>query len=500
MATDPEFDLFIIGGGINGCAIAADAAGRGLRVCLCEKNDLGSGTSSWSTKLIHGGIRYLETYKFSLVRHSLLEREILMQRAPHLIKPLQFILPHEPHLRPKWMIQIGLALYDHLAKRKLIPKSSTISLKNHPAGKHLQQGFKAGFSYYDCQTDDNRLVILNALSAQQPGATILSHTTILSCQSDTNQWGIQLQQANNPSFTIKAKAIINAAGPWVNQVTDAFFPNLTTAGASLIKGSHIVVRKLFKENFAYILQTKDNRVVFAIPYQQDFTLIGTTDISFNQSPEYATATTDEKNYLLTIINQYFNHALTLNDIRWDFSGVRALYNPEHNNPSKITREHKIDIQHTQHPPLVTLIGGKLTTHRAVAEETVNTLQYMFPSMKKSLTKNTKLPMTDFNNMPIKDYQQKCQQRYPWLNPAVLEHYLSHYGSNIHQIICNKNNMVDLGTHFCSTLYAAEVHYLIQHEWAQTAEDILWRRTKYGLTLSDDEQENLQHYLKTLTTQ
>lgn len=492
-------DILVIGGGINGTAIAADAAGRGLNVMLCEKGDLASGTSSWSTKLIHGGLRYLENYEFKMVRAALQEREILIQRAPHLIHPIPFIIPHQKHLRPAWMIQIGLWLYDHLAKRRFTPSSSRIKLNQHHAGVPLKQELKTGFQYYDGQTDDCRLVITNALSAFEHGAAILTQTQCIKASRRESLWEVILQdQLSQQQRIVGAKMVINASGPWANQSLSNIFDLNQTPAITLVKGSHIVVKSLYANPQAYLLQSKDKRIIFTIPYQKDFTLIGTTDIPFTGSPDDVTIEESEKDYLLNHINQYFKKQLTQNDILWDFSGVRPLYQLKEKQASKISREHHIDIDTQQHLPLVNIYGGKLTSHRKLAEEVMQKIQPWFDKMQPAWTASSSLPGGDFTSLPFKNNIAIYQQRYPWLAEPILLHYLIHYGTRIEALLQNCQSPTDLGPHFGSTLYGVEIDYCLAAEWATSSDDILWRRTKYGLHLNPEQIKQVKCYLNETT--
>lgn len=486
-------DIFIIGGGINGTAIAADAAGRGLSATLCEKHDLSSGTSSYSSKLIHGGLRYLEQYEFSLVKKALREREVLMNRAPNLITPLEFVLPHESHLRPAWMIKIGLFLYDHLSKRNLLPGSHTIKLQSDLRGKELLSHLQKGFSYFDCYTDDSRLVILNALSAKQNHANILTRTEFITAEPINNHWKIQVKSAaDNKLTTYYAKTLINVAGPWI-QETQKNIMGASPFDIKLIKGSHFVIPKLYEGNFAYILQNKDQRIVFAIPFEGQYTLIGTTDIAFNENLECIKISTDEENYLCKTINAYFKKSISSKDILWSYSGVRCLQN-QNNKPSKITRDYSFDFNYINQSPLLTVISGKLTTHRLLAEEALEKLRPVFPDLKPAWTADEPLPGGDFAYQNFGMFREQFNKDFPWLPEHLQLRYTRDYGTRAYQLLGNAQNISDLGIEFGHSLYQIEVKFLIAHEWAQTADDILWRRTKLGLAFSADEVEKLSQWL------
>lgn len=476
-------DLFIIGGGINGVAIAADAAGRGLSVTLCEKHDLASGTSSASTKLIHGGLRYLELYEFNLVRKALREREILLKRAPFLIKPLEFILPHEKHLRPAWLIRSGLFLYNHLVKRRSLRGAKSIQLQKDPRGQALLSRFKQGFSYYDGFTDDARLVILNALSAKSNDATILTRTEFISAEREDDRWKIQLKnRITQQIFYRYAKALINAAGPWINQI------GLTNFDIKLVKGSHIVVPKLYNGNFAYILQREDERVVFAIPYQENFTLIGTTDVLFSGDLDEVDITPEESRYLLDTVNRYFKKQTHEHDIKWSYAGVRCLQNEADESPSKITRDYKLEIETADDKlPLLTVIGGKITTHRLLAEDVLTKLKPFFREIGPSWTATHVLPGAEFS-------YENFKATYSWLPTHLADRYANNYGSLAYLLLGNASSLSDLGDYFSNELYEKEINYLITYEWAKTHEDILWRRTKLGLFFSEEDTNTLKNYL------
>ncbi len=489
-----ESDIFIIGGGINGAAIAADAAGRGLSVSLCEKNDLASGTSSACSKLIHGGLRYLELYEFGLVRSALKEREILLARAPHLISPLEFILPHEKHLRPTWLIRIGLFLYDHLAKRHYLPRSKSLNLQKNSRGDALLPAFKTGFSYYDCFVDDSRLVIANALSAKNNGAEILTHTAFLSAKRDGSIWKIELQDAVSKNIFYRyAKTLINVGGPWVKEVQDNILTTDLTFEVELDKGSHMVVPKLYEGNFAYILQNSDNRIVFTIPFLEKFTLIGTTDIAFSENLDAVKITSIEQEYLLNVISQYFKKPLGKESIVWSYSGVRCLQASGEHNLKNITRDYKLLIENKNKLPLLTVIGGKLTTHRVLAEQVLEKLKPYYPRMSGDWTAHQPLPGGDFVNHDLTAFLKQFKKEYAWLPEDVVTRYAKSYGTRASLLLGQARQISDLGEYFGCGLYQKEVDYLMQHEWARTADDILWRRTKLGLFLSIEEAEKLNKF-------
>jgi glycerol-3-phosphate dehydrogenase len=487
-------DIFIIGGGVNGTAIAADAAGRGLSVTLCEKNDLASGTSSACSKLIHGGLRYLELYEFGLVHSALQEREVLLSRAPHLIFPLEFILPHEKHLRPAWLIRLGLFFYDHLARRRYLPCSRALNLQKDMHGTALLPKFKKGFSYYDCFVDDSRFVIANALSAQANNAKILTRSTFISAKREKIFWKIELEDNTTKNkFYTYAKTIINVAGPWVKEVHNTISSDLFFE-IELDKGSHIIVPKLYEGDFAYILQNSDQRVIFAIPFQEKFTLIGTTDNKFSANLDTIKISPTEEEYLCKIINQYFKKPINKTDIIGSFAGVRCLQASDKKNPATITRDYKLLIEDKNNLPLVTVIGGKFTTHRILAEQTLAKLKPYFTAMGKTWTANHPLPGGDIPNQDFAMFLKQFKLEFPWLPSDMANRYAKNYGTRAYLLLKDAKKLSDLGIEIGKNLYQNEVEFLIQHEWARTIEDILWRRTKLGLFFSVDEIKNLQNYL------
>lgn len=491
-------DIFIIGGGINGTAIAADASGRGLSVALCESGDLASGTSSASTKLIHGGLRYLALYQFGLVKKALNEREVLMKRAPNLIYPLEFILPHNKHSQPSWLIKLGLFLYDHLAKKSL-PRSTTINLQKNIRGNALLSSFKKGYSYYDCYTDDARLTILNAVSAKENGAAILTYTTFISAHREGDLWKVRLKKnKSSDQFFCYCKSLINVAGPWVSEVQEKIIDSPHFLKIKLVKGSHIIVPQLYPENFAYLLPHEDGRMIFAIPFEQDFTLIGTTEMVLPFNPiDHPIIEDSEKNYLCQVINHYFKKNITVNDIIGSYSGIRCLQDNKENNPSNITRESLFLLDTTEENtlPLITVIGGKLTMHRILAENIIDKLHPYFPKMRPKWTINKPLPGGDIKDN-ILSFQKKVKTQFSWLPDTIINRYVKNYGTRLFLILQNATGLTDLGIEFGAGLYQKEIEYLIAQEWAHTAEDILWRRTKLGLHFSQEQVKKLEEWLTT----
>lgn len=489
------YDLLIIGGGINGAGIAADAAGRGLSVMLCEQNDLGSATSSASTKLIHGGLRYLEYFEFRLVKEALHEREVLLKKAPHLIHPLQFIMPHDQLLRPAWMIHLGLLFYDHLGGRKLLPPSKSIHLSSHPAGKVLKTHYQKGFVYSDCWTDDARLVILNAMQAQQRSAVILPRTRFINAKQEHNQWLCELENSNTEEkFFVRSHILINATGPWVDQILKGMkIPS--KHHISLVKGSHIVIPKFYDHNFAYTLQNEDKRVIFVIPYLEDYCLIGTTEQHYTGDLSQPHIKEEEKNYLCKAVNRYFNKTIHPSDIKWSYSGIRPLQSDEAKNPSAITRDYSLELDSSQGAPLLSIFGGKITTYRKLAEHALSIVKPFLAHTGDNWTSQQPLPGGDIPNANFNSFLHELNQQYPWLPTTQIERYAKNYGTLTHQLLSNKKSLQDLGKHFGADLYECEIEYLKRHEWAQTAEDILWRRTKLGLKLTQNEQQLLHAYME-----
>ena len=489
-----DVDLLIIGGGINGCGIARDAVGRGLTVALCEMNAIASATSSWSSKLIHGGLRYLENFEFKLVHEALNEREILMRSAPFLIHPLKFMLPYQAHLRSPWILRTGLFLYDHLGKRTQIPSSQKIKFIAGAADNALKDHFKFGFSYYDCQTDDSRLTLLCARDAYERGATIMTHTRCNELTPNGKIWIATLHDhLDNTTKTINAKAVINVSGPWVDQVNHDIAKIDTVSSTRLVQGSHIIVPKLYEGYHAYILQNKDQRIVFAIPYMDNFTLIGTTDINYQGDPAAVNITHEEINYLCSIINEYFHKQISPDNIVWSYSGVRSLYNDDAVKPSKTTRDYHLELHHQNCPPYLAIFGGKLTTFRVLAEDALKKLKPYFTHMADPWTKHAFLPGGELGTN-WEGFITQLAERYPWLPNSQCLRYAKAYGSHIHELIGDATSIKDLGKHFGADLYEHEVLYWIENEWAQFSEDMLWRRSKLGLYLNDDQINILKNYI------
>ncbi|MGB8337272.1 MAG: glycerol-3-phosphate dehydrogenase [Burkholderiales bacterium] len=486
-------DVLVVGGGINGAGIARDLAHRGLSVILCERDDLAAHTSSSSTKLIHGGLRYLEHFEFSLVRKALQEREVLLRSAPHIMWPLRFVMPYDAAMRPVWMVRAGLFLYDHLAKREFLSASEVVTLQDHAAGAPLKPQFKTGFVYSDGWVDDARLVVLNALDAQEHGAKIFTRTSCVAVQKQNNKWLAALQSQTGTAFQVSARAIVNATGPWVerflqiNSLRDAH-------DLRLVKGSHIIVRKLFEHDYAYIFQNADKRIIFAIPYENDFTLIGTTDMEITGDPGEAKIDAAEICYLCEQANRYFAKPISAADVVWSYSGVRPLIDDSNGDPSTVTRDYLLEM-HDQQAPLLTVWGGKITTFRKLAQEAGDNVCAALGVKKSSNTAGQFLPGGDLNDFislsrnPVMDFAafvEELARRYPWLASTFRLRYARAYGSRIALLIGNATSLAGLGEQIAPQFYAAEANYLQRHEWATTAEDMLWRRSKLGLHMSEAE--------------
>ncbi len=483
--TGPLYDLAIIGGGINGAGIAADAAGRGLKVVLVEMGDLGGATSSASSKLIHGGLRYLEQYEFRLVREALQEREILLARAPHIIWPMRFVLPHVEGMRPRAVIRAGLFLYDHLARRRLLPGSQSIDLTRDKAGQALRPELTHGFSYWDCWVDDARLVVANARAAADRGASIQTRTALTGLHREKEGWRLELDGKTGRS-TCTARTIVNAAGPWADDVSALAFGRSTSNGAPrirLVKGSHIVVPRIAGADDAYLLQNKDGRVVFALPFERDFTLIGTTDVPFDGDRRHVVISAEEESYLLNLANAFFVMPLKAEDIVWRYAGVRPLYDDAEANPSAVSRDYRLDLEGSgDGPELLTVLGGKVTTYRRLAEAVLEKLRPQLPPMGPAWTATAALPgggMPDANFSAFLSVLIAC---YPAFPPSTLEHLARRYGTCTADLLGDAKDPAGLGADLGGGLTEREVVYLKDNEWASSADDVLWRRTKTGLHL------------------
>lgn len=479
------FDLLVVGGGINGAGIAADAAGRGLSVCLIEMGDLASGTSQWSSKLVHGGLRYLEHYEFRLVREALAEREIMLARAPHIVWPLRFVMPVAPGVRSSLKIRAGLFLYDHLAKRRRIPRSQTMDLIADPAGRVLRRQYQHGFSYWDCWVDDARLVVLNSRLAASLGAQIRTRTRLLSLDRGEDAWSATVEKSGHREI-IAARAIVNAAGPWAGAVAGLARGNLNPEAneLSLVKGSHIVVPRIAFAEDGYLLQNEDGRVVFVLPFESVFTLIGTTDVPVSGSPSEAVCTIEEENYLLAAANRYLATPLSRKEIVWRFAGVRPLQAGHAGaNPSSLSRDYQLVQSGSRHGEfLLSVIGGKITTYRALAEAVVGRLNPVFPGLAPNWTATRPLPGGDIPSEDTGLYVEGLARLYAWLPDPVLLALVRRHGTLVPEVIGDARRLEDMGRLYAAGLSDREVVYLAQNEWAMTPDDILWRRTKAGLHL------------------
>ncbi|CAN7565275.1 glycerol-3-phosphate dehydrogenase [Caballeronia sp. LjRoot29] len=490
------YDVLVVGGGVNGTGIARDAAGRGLTVMLCEKDDLASHTSSSSTKLIHGGLRYLEYGEYRLVRKALQEREVLLRAAPHIIWPLRFVMPHMPNLRPAWMIRAGLFLYDHLARRELLPGSRGIKMRRHPAGAPLIDSIKRGFVYSDGWVDDARLVALNAVDAQEHGAVIKTRTRLVSARRGEGVWHAALADNQGATFEIRARSIANAAGPWVSDLLkDSLNSNTHTRHTvRLVKGSHIVTRRLFEHDHAYIFQNPDKRIIFAIPYEHDYTLIGTTDLEYHGDPSKVVISPEETAYLCDSINRYFKKHISPADVCWTYAGVRGLLEDENaENASAVTRDYLLELDTpANEAPLLSVFGGKITTFRKLAEEAVDKLgaALQSPARSKTWTEGAPLPGGDIANADFALFLSSFKQRNSWLPDELAHRYARAYGTRAQKLLGNAGSLADLGEALAPSLYEAELRYMRDNEWTTCADDVLWRRSKLGLHLEPGSLEDV----------
>lgn len=482
--TASVFDLLVIGGGINGAGIARDAAGRGLKVLLCERDDLGQHTSSASTKLIHGGLRYLETYEFRLVREALAERERLMRLAPHIIRPLRFVLPHDDGLRPAWLLRLGLFLYDHLAPLRALPPSAGMSFAGRNSANPLQERLKRGFAYSDCWVDDSRLVILNARDAAERGATIRSRTSVESARRDGGNWVVTIRDMVTGGVeTIRARILVNAAGPWVGETLTRTLGLGARAKLRLVKGSHIVVPRLYDGAQAYILQQPDRRIVFVIPYERDFTLIGTTEVAFDGAPGPVSISPDETRYLCECVNRSFRRPVSPQDVVWSYSGLRPLFDDAAATSSTVTRDYVLSLDESgEGPPALSVFGGKITTYRRLAEQVLARLARFLPNLAPCWTDRFALPGGDFGAIGFDGFLRDFAQRRPFLKPETALRLASAYGTHADDLLGDAASLSDLGEFYGADLSRREVNYLVQTEWARTADDILWRRSKLGLRI------------------
>lgn len=489
------YDLVVIGGGVNGAGIARDAVGRGLKVLLCEKDDLAQHTSSASTKLVHGGLRYLEHYDFMLVRHALQEREVLLRAAPHIIWPLRFILPHHKALRPRWLIRLGLFLYDHIGGRKLLPASHGVDLTQHVSGGELKTEFSNGFEYSDCWVQDARLVTLNAMDAAQRGCDVRVRTECTDIIRGEGQWKVNLHDhLSGETSSVNARAIVNASGPWVEKTLNLDEEHDSKYGVRLVKGSHIVVPALFEHPYTYIFQNADNRVLFAVPYENDFTLLGTTDVEIHAEPGQEKIEDSEVQYICDNASLYFKKPITPDQVVWSYSGVRPLYDDASDNASKVTRDYKLDLDTRKGSAVLSVYGGKITTYRKLAEQAVDMLKTELGFTRDGWTASQALPGGDIPDADFESFAKQAALKYDWLDKALLADYCRNYGTLIHVLLDNVTDQSGLGHHFGGPLYQIEVDYLVKQEWARSAEDILWRRSKKGLHTPEGTEQALQQWM------
>ena len=481
-----DYDLLIIGGGINGTAIARDAAGRGLSVLLCERDDLAGHTSSASTKLIHGGLRYLEYYEFNLVRHALKEREVMLRAAPHIIWPMRFVLPYDKGLRPAWMLRTGLFLYDHIGGREMLPGSKSLKLDTAPHKGVLESRFTTGFEYSDCWVDDARLVVLYALDAANRGADIRTRTEVLSINTIDEGYTADIKQ-NGTTETITAKGVVNAAGPWVDAVLGKIKKTANEQSLRLVTGSHIITKKLFDGDHAYLFQNADNRVIFAIPYEHNYTLIGTTDKPYNLSDGPVKISQEEIVYLCEAASEYFQNDISPDDVVWDYAGVRPLYDDKAADASAVTRDYVLNVEEfADKAPFLSVYGGKITTSRRLGEVAMDKLKDYYEYKTGDWTETALLPGGDLINSDFELFYNDMHKRYRALNTDLLRRLCHAYGTRITLLLGDGTNQPELGKHFGAGLYELEAKFLINHEWATAAEDIMWRRSKLGLHMSEDE--------------
>ncbi len=492
-----DFDLLVVGGGINGAGIARDAAGRGLRVLLVEQDDLASGTSSASTKLIHGGLRYLEQYEFRLVREALAERERLMSIAPHLVRPLRFVLPHDRTMRPAWMLRAGLFLYDHLGVRRRLPPSEAVRLKLSPLGDGLNPSFERGFSYWDCWGDDSRLVVANAQDAAERGAHILTRTRFRDARRLDGLWLANIEDGvtARPS-AVTARILVNAAGSWVSEILSRRLNLQRQSPLRLVRGSHIVTRRLYDGDHAYVLQNPDGRIIFIIPYEAAFTLIGTTDVEWSGGPERARPDAEEITYLRESASRGLATPVRGEDVVWSYAGLRPLYGDEADDPSKVSRDYVLDLETVDgQAPLLSVFGGKITTYRALAEHAMTMLRPLLGEGGRSWTSQAPLPGGDITAGDLEALEAELVRAAPFLSPGTRHRWARSYGSRALRLLEGARGQGDLGEDFGAGLTEREVDYLVREEWARTAEDILWRRSKLGLFMDGEGIRQLSIYLE-----
>ncbi|MGY6705487.1 glycerol-3-phosphate dehydrogenase [Roseinatronobacter sp.] len=513
--TQDVYDLLVIGGGINGCGIARDAVGRGLSVVLAEKGDLAGATSSSSTKLFHGGLRYLEYFEFRLVREALIERETLLRAMPHISWPMRFVLPYHKDMRfesdtptskllsfflpwmkgrrPAWLIRLGLFLYDHLGGRKILPATSTLSLGSTEEGAPLQDRFAKAYEYSDCWVEDSRLVVLNARDAENRGATILTRAEVVSAEVQGGLWHVTIKNEHETK-TLRARALVNAAGPWVGDVIHGKLRLNSRENVRLVRGSHIVTRKLYDHDKCYFFQGTDGRIIFAIPYEQDFTLIGTTDAEHSDPATPPTCTEAERDYLCDFASQYFKRPVTADDVVWSYSGVRPLYDDGASSATAATRDYTLKVDTSAGAPVLNVFGGKITTYRRLAESALEKIGQVMSVPGGTWTAGVALPGGDFPHDGVADLVAGLRRDYAFLSDFWARRLVRAYGLDAHKILGDARSAQDLGQDFGATLTQAEVTWMMTHEYARTAEDVLWRRSKLGLRLTPQQIDDLAGWM------
>ena len=491
------FDIFVIGGGVNGCGIARDAAGRGYSVYLAEKNDIASGTSSASSKLIHGGLRYLENYEFSLVRKALKERDTLISIAPHIVKEARFILPYHKGLRPAWILKLGMMIYDNLYSSKFIKHSHSINIKSHATQTTLLESYSKGFEYSDCIADDSRLTVLNAIDAKKLGSFISTRTIVSNIKQINNIWEIKtVNSITGENQTIKAKVVINATGPWIDNFLRNAYKQTNASNIRLVKGSHIVVKKIFDHNYSYLFQNSDGRIFFAIPWEDEFTFIGTTDVDFNEDLDNFSISEDEISYIITSANKYFSNNISRNDVISHWSGVRPLYDNAKQKAQKASRDYVIrEGSRVADSALINVFGGKLTTFRQLSEEVVDLIESILGNKKPSLTSKAHLPGGDFQISEKESLINNLSKKYDYLNIEYLKRLFQLYGTRTSLVLKRVSSIDDLGINFGKNLYQVEVDYLMQEEFALFPDDITERRTNLYLFLDKNNLKELGNYME-----
>ena len=502
-ASDHLYDLAIIGGGINGCGIARDAVGRGYSTYLCEQGDMGGATSSSSTKLLHGGLRYLEHYEFRLVREALIEREVLWNIAPHIVRPLRFVLPHSKGMRPAWLLRLGLFIYDHLGGRKLLPGTARVNLKTGPIGAGLRADLKLGFEYSDCWVEDNRLVILNAMDAEERGATIRARHRCTSAKPHPEGgWTVTTRDLDTGrDEVIRARMVINAAGPWANDVARTVAQRPPKGRVRQVQGSHIVVPKLYDHDRCFIFQNDDGRIVFTIPYEEKFTLIGTTDRDYPGDPADVAASPEEISYLCKLVSGYFKRPVSVSDVVWAYSGVRPLYDDGSSDAQKATRDYVLEVDTSEKAPILSVFGGKITTYRRLAESAMERIDSCLKAPQNGAklapgwTGTTSLPGGEFDPTAFEAEVRKLQSRYGFLSINEARRLVRFYGTRAPNMLGLAKKRSDLGADFGAGLTACEIDYMRHHEWAHTAQDILFHRSKLGLRLSPSQIDAIAHYME-----